>query len=273
MTVAVSNANRPRRRSTAALTVHQLRYDLRALMRSRQAQFFTLILPILFLVIFASILGGGKDTVAVAGGRLKTSVSYVPGIIALGIIAAAFVNLIISVTAQRETGILKRRRATPVPAIALIAGRALTSVAVALTTTVVLLSICWSAYDAHTRGQTAPALAVTVVIGALSFCCLGFAVSSMIHDPDAAQPVTQAIMLPQYFISGVFVPASTLPRWLVDVAAVFPVRHLAAALLTAYNPHTRGDGLAGTDLLIIAAWGAAGLLVAVGRFSWQPHRR
>jgi ABC-2 type transport system permease protein len=77
-------------------------------------------------------------------------------------------------------------------------------------------------------------------------------------------------MLPLYFISGVFVATSTLPRWLVDIASVFPVRHLAAALLAAYNPHTRGAGLAGIDLVILAVWGAAGLVVALRRFSWLP---
>src|SRR6516165_5972453 len=71
----------------------------------------------------------------------------------------------------------------------------------------------------------------------------------------ADQPLTQAVMLPLYFISGVFVAASVLPQWLIDVADVFPVRHLAAALLTAYNPNTTGAGFAGTDLLIVAAWG------------------
>jgi ABC-2 type transport system permease protein len=80
-------------------------------------------------------------------------------------------------------------------------------------------------------------------------------------------------MLPLYFISGVFVAVSVLPRWLVDVAGVFPVRHLAAALLTAYNPHTTGAGFAGTDLLIVAAWGAGGLVIALWKFSWVPLSR
>jgi len=250
--------------------MHQFSYDLRALLRNRQAQFFTVALPILFLVIFASIFGGHDHTVAVAGGRIETSVAYVPGIMTLGIVAAAFINLVISVTAQRESGVLKRRRATPVPAFVLIAGRALTSVVVALSTTAVLLVIGWAAFGAHVPARTAPALALTIIIGALSFCCLGYAVASLIHDQDAAQPVTQGIMLPLYFISGVFVAVSTLPRWIVDVADIFPVRHLAAALLTAYNPHTHGAGLALTDLLVIAAWGAGGLLVALRRFSWLP---
>ena len=58
-----------------------------------------------------------------------------------------------------------------------------------------------------------------------------------------------------------------------DVGAIFPVRHLANALLIAYNPHTTGLGFAGLDLLIVAAWGAVGLLIALRTFSWQPLGR
>lgn len=272
-TPALSKNTDATRRALVGITLHQFRYDVRAFLRNRQSQFFTLVLPVLFLVIFASVFGGSGRTVEVAGGQIDTSVSYVPGIIALGIIAAAFINLVISVTAQRESGVLKRRRATPVPAAAIIAGRALTAVVTALGIAVVLLGVGWAAYGAHIPARTAPALALTVVVGSVSFCCLGYALASVIRDQDAAQPVTQAVMLPLYFISGVFVAASTLPTWLVNIASVFPVRHLAAALLTAYNPHTRGTGLAGVDLLVVAAWGAAGLLIALRRFSWLPLGR
>jgi ABC-2 type transport system permease protein len=253
------------------LSLHQFRFDLRAFLRNRQSRFFTLALPVLFLVIFASLFHG--NTVKVAGGTINTSVYYVPGIITLGIIAAAFVNLVISVTAQRETGALKRRRATPVPAAAVIAGRALTSVVVALGITALLLVLGWIFYRAAVPGRTAPALAVTVIVGALAFCCLGFALASLIRNQDSAQPITQAVMLPLYFISGVFVAVSVLPHWLVDIADLFPVRHLAAALLTAYNSHTTGAGFAGTDLLIVAAWGVAGLMIALWKFSWVPLSR
>jgi hypothetical protein len=61
-------------------------YDLRAFARNRQSRFFTLVLPVLFLVIFASVFGGGGNTTAVAGGRISTSVYYVPGIITFGVI-------------------------------------------------------------------------------------------------------------------------------------------------------------------------------------------
>ena len=225
------------------MALHQSSYDLRAFLRNRQSQFFTLALPILFLVIFASVFGSGGHTVPVAGGRISTSVSYVPGIIALGVIAACFGNLVASVTAQRERGVLKRRRATPVPAAAIIAGRVLTAIVIAVVMAAVLLGIGWAAYGAHVPGRTALALVVTVVIGAASFCCMGYALTSLIHNEDAALPTTQALLLPLYFISGVFVAVTILPHWLADVGAIFPVRHLANALLVAYNPHTTGLGL------------------------------
>jgi ABC-2 type transport system permease protein len=255
------------------MALHLSGYDLRAFARNRQWQFFTLVLPVLFLVIFASVFGGSGNTTAVAGGQISTSVYYVPGIIALGVIAACFGNLVASVTAQRERGVLKRRRATPVPVAAVIAGRVLTAVVIAVVMAAVLLGIGWAAYGAHVPGRTAPALAVTVVIGAASFCCLGYALTSLIRTEDAALPATTAVTLPLYFISGVFVAVTALPHWLAGVGEIFPVRHLASALLAAYNPHTTGLGFAGRDLLIVAAWGAAGLLIAVRTFSWLPLGR
>jgi len=255
------------------MTLHLFGYDLRAFLRNRQSQFFTLALPVLFLVIFASVFGGSGNTTQVAGGRISTSVYYVPGIIAFGVIAACFGNLVASVTAQRERGVLKRRRATPVPAAAVIAGRVLTAVVTAAVMAAVLLGIGWAAYGADVPGRTAAALVVTVVIGAASFCCLGYALASLVRNEDAALPASMAFTLPLYFISGVFVAASALPHWLADAGEIFPVRHLADALLVAYNPHTAGLGFAGMDLLIVAIWGIAGLLVAIRTHRWLPLGR
>ena len=255
------------------MTLHLFSYDVRAFARNRQLQFFTLVLPVLFLVIFASVFGGSGSTTQVAGGQISTSVYYVPGIIALGVIAACFGNLVASVTAQRERGVLKRRRATPVPSGALIAGRVLAAVGTSVVMAAVLLSIGWAAYGARVPGRTALAFTVTVMVGAASFCCLGYALTSLIRNEDAALPTTTALTLPLYFISGVFVPVAALPHWLANVGEIFPVRHLAGALLIAYNPHTAGLGFAGLDLLIVAAWGAAGLLIAVSTFSWLPLGR
>jgi len=252
-----------------SLIWHEFDADLRCFRRNLQNVFFTFILPVLFLLILASIFRSA--TVRVPGGTMKESVYYVPGIIAFGLIAAAFSNLTLTVVRSREAGIYKRRRATPLPATAVIAGRALLTALTALGITTVLLLIGWAAYGASIPGRTAPAFVLDVVVGAAVFCCLGFAVASLIGSVDAAQPVVQAIVLPLSFISGVFIASSELPAWLADIGKVFPVEPLVAALVAAYNPHTAGSGFRWTDLGIMAIWGAAGLIVALRRFSWLPR--
>ena len=103
------------------------------------------------------------------------------------------------------------------------------------------------------------------------FGCLGFALTSLVKNPDAAQPMVLAIVLPLCFISGVFIPILELPRWLIDIGKVFPIHALADALLGAYNPHTVGSGLNWGDLAVLTAWGIAALIVATRRFSWLPQ--
>ena len=245
-----------------ALVLHQARYDMRAFLRNKQGRYFTVILPIVLLVVFVSV---GDKTVG--PDHADSSTYYVPGLSALAVVAASFVNLVISITAQREAGVLKRRRATPVPAWVLIAGRTLTAVAVSLATLTILLAVGHFAYGIHLSAPTIPDVAITAIVGSAAFCVLGYALSTRIRSADAAQPMVQAIMLPLYFISGVFVPSVTLPGWLRHVAAVFPVEHLADGLRHAYAP---GSGIVWSDLLALASWAAAGLALALRRFSWTP---
>ena len=248
------------------MILHQFRYDLLAFLRNRQSRFFTLVLPILFLVIFVSVFGNHE----IGPQNVKASTYYVPGIAALAVIAGSFVNLVISVTAQRESGVLKRRRATPVPAWVLIAGRALTAIAVALVVMTILLLIGRFAYGVKLPTSTIPGVVLTAVVGAVTFCCLGYALTTVIKDEDAAQPTVQALILPLYFISGIFIPNVNLPTWLRDVAEVFPVQHLADGLHHAFDPATHGAGLVWSDIGVLVLWAAAGLVVALWRFTWTP---
>jgi len=257
------------RRQLPPLIGHQFGADLLCYRRNIQSVFFTILMPVLFLVLLASIFRNA--TVKVPGGTIKESVYYVPGLIAYGLILAAFGNLAISVVRYRESGIYKRRRATPLPASAVIAARAAVAVLTALAITVVMLGIGWAAYGASIPGRTAPAFVLDVVVGAVVFCCLGFAAATLIGSVDAAQPIILVIVLPLAFISGIFIATSELPRWLAGIGYVFPVHPLAAALLEAYNPHTAGSGLNWGYLAILAAWGLAGLIIAVRRFSWLPR--
>ncbi|HEY5985278.1 MAG TPA: ABC transporter permease [Streptosporangiaceae bacterium] len=248
------------------LTLHQARYDLLSFLRNRQALFFTLLLPIIFLIIFVGVFG--NETVGT--GNVEAATYYVPGLSALAVIAATFVNLVVSITTQRETGILKRRRATPVPAWVLIAGRTLTATAVALVTMGLVLLIGRFAYGVTLPSSTIPGVALTALTGSITFCCLGYAFSTVIGSADSAQPMVQAITLPLYFISGVFILNTRLPAWLQNVAKFFPVEHLADGLHHAFDPAATGSGIVGSDLAVLAAWALVGLIVALLRFTWTP---
>lgn len=247
------------------MILHQLRYDLLAFIRNRQLRFFTVVLPVIFLVIFVSVFGNRT-----LQNGVKASTYYVPGLAALGVIAGSFVNLVISITAQRESGVLKRRRATPVPAWIIVAARALTAIVVALGVMSVLLLIGRFGFGVALPTHTLPGVVATGVLGAVSFSLLGVALSTTIENHDAAQPMVQAIVLPLYFISGIFVPEVNLPHWLRHVAAVFPVQHLADGLHSAFDPATHGAGFAWTDLGVLLLWAVVGLVVALSRFTWTP---
>jgi ABC-2 type transport system permease protein len=247
----------------------QMHSDLTRFWRNPQSRYFTLLLPIVFLVIFAAIFEG--DTF-VDGRPVKLTTFYVPGIMTLGIISATYVNLTVSVVARRESGELKRVRGTPLPASYVIASRAAVGIIVAVVMSAVLILIGRLAYGVPIPGGSMPALVLAVVVGAASFCCLGFAISSFITETDAAAPLANLTVLPLYFISGVFIPENQIPELLHNIANLFPIRHLAQALLISFTT-VDGSGIRAGDLLIVAAWGAAGLLIASRAFQWSPRGR
>ena len=175
-----------------------------------------------------------------------------------------------TVTVLREEGILKRRRATPVPAWVVIAGRTLMAIVISLVSMTALMLVGRFAYGVQIPIHTIPGIAITAVVGSISFCALAYAFSTLIANEDAAQPMVQAVMLPLYFISGIFIPAVNLPSWLEHVAKVFPVQHLSDGLHHAFAPGTTGTGIVWSDLGVLAIWAGIGLVVALIRFTWLP---
>ncbi len=248
---------------------HQVRYELLTFFRNRQSLFFAVILPVMFLAIFVATFG--NDTTMVRGHLIKLSTYYVPSLAAMGVVSATFVNLSVSITLQRESGILKRRRATPVAAWMLIAGHSVTALLVSGLIVVLLILVGRIFYGVHVPKETLGAVALTTAVGSVAFCALGYAFASFVQSYDSAVPFVQAIVLPLYFFSGVFIPYHQVPSVLQHIANVFPVRHLAQAFLDSFDPSTSGTRIAGEDLAIISAWGVSGLLIALRRFTWTPR--
>jgi ABC-2 type transport system permease protein len=269
---ASGTAAAPRRSPAAAgplaLLAHQARYDVKASLRNPRARFFTFFFPIVLLVVFNGVFGGGHAIVD--GVRVSLSRFYVPGILTMSLVVASYANLVVSVATARETGILKRRRATPAPATLMIAGQAVATVLIAAVMGTVLLLISKLAYGVGFAPGALLAIACTAMLGTLAFACIGYAVSALIGSPEAAQPVVQATMLPLWFVSGVFIPTSNLSSSLRTVGELFPVEHLANGMHVASVHSSFASSISPGDLAALAAWGLAAGLLAAWRFSWLP---
>ncbi len=250
------------------MLLHQAIYDLKIAVRNPRARFMGFLFPLILLVVFNGVFGNGHTRID--GQRVTLDVFYVPGILAMSIVVNAYAGLVISISALRETGVLKRRRAAPVPAAVLIGGQAVATVATTALTATILLLVAKLLYGVGLSAPAIAAVACTALIGTLAFACIGYAVSGMIGSPDAAQPVVQMTMLPLWFISGVFIPVASLSRGLKDVADVFPVQHLANSLHLASVHSTFAGSVSGTDLIVLAAWGLGAAAFAAWRFSWLP---
>jgi ABC-2 type transport system permease protein len=249
-----------------SLVLHQFRYDQKAFWRNPASVFFTVAFPVVLLLIFATVFG--DQTVDVRGG-IKTTTYYVPAIITLSVISATMQSLAMSLVIAREDGRLKRGRSTPMPPWVFIAGRIGNSIVVALMMLVLLAAIGRLAYGVDIPWSHLPAIVLTLVIGAASFSCLGIALTAAIPTQDAAAPIVNALLLPLYFLSGVFIPDDQLPSGVIHFADAFPIRHFFEAFFDAYVPG--GAALSWDDLAVVAIWGVAGLLLAVRYFRWTPR--
>jgi ABC-2 type transport system permease protein len=256
--------------SGARLAVHQFRYDQKTFWRNPAATFFAVVLPVMFLFIFVTIFGN-KNFELPDGRLIKGSTYYVPGIVTLGIISTTFTNVAIGITASRERGLLKRVRKTPLPAWAFLASRMATASATAVLLVVVLVAIGRVVYGVSIPTTTIGGALLALFVGALSFAALGLALTGVIRSENSATPIVNAVILPLYFISGVFIPVEQIPSGVRTVAGFFPVKRLYDVWLTAFDPTTTGAGIDWTSLAIVAAWGVGGALVAVRTFRWSPR--
>jgi ABC-2 type transport system permease protein len=255
--------------SALALVGHQFRYDQKAFWRNPASVFFTVMFPVILLLIFATVFG--DETVDVNGG-IETTTYYVPAIITLSVISATMQTLAMSLVIAREDGRLKRGRGTPMPSWVFIAGRIGNSIVVALIMMALIATLGRVLYGVEIPWDRLPAIVVTLVIGAAAFCCLGIALTAAIPSQDAAAPIVNAMLLPLYFLSGVFIPDDQLPSGVIHFADAFPIRHFFEAFFGAYVPAAGGGaGVEWGNLAIVAAWGAVGLVLAVRFFRWTPR--
>ena len=250
--------------------LHTTRYGLLAFSRNRKARFFSLIFPLVLLAVFDGVFHGGHTTVN--GVSINYGEFFVPSVIVFTLTTTTLAMLVASVVSQRELGILKRRRATPLPASTLVISQSATVISMAIASVIMLVVVAGVAFGTAPATNGAPTLVLAVVVGAAAFCGLAYALSTLVDSADAAQPLIQMIMFPLFFISGIWVPLSELPNWLRAVATIFPVEHVADMVHRAYVGVVPAGPVL-VDVAVLIGWAIVGAAVAAKRFQWYPPRR
>ena len=241
--------------SPVSLAWEQFRFERKLFWRNPSAAFFNFLLPLLLLVLIATAFASEPDELEV----------LIPGVAGMGVVATTFTALAFNLTLLRDEGVLKRIRGTPMPAGAYLAGfigsatlNALLQVALVVAIGNVLYGVDWPHDPLLLAGFT--------LLGVVCFAALGVAFSHLIPNEDAAPAYTNAVFLPLIFISGVFYSAEDLPDALKAIAEALPLKHLIDGLSEAI---VGGGADVGAAALVVAAWAAAGLFLAVRFFRWD----
>jgi ABC-2 type transport system permease protein len=244
------------------LLLREVRVQQKLFWRSREAAFFTFLLPIVFLLLLGSVYGDEEID------GINGSTYLLSGLLGYGVVATAFAGLAISLVLRRESGVLKRVRGTPLPTSVYLAAVIASTLVVIAANAVAQLLVARFVLDARWPASLG-GLALALLLGALVFAALGIALTGAMRSAEGSSALVNAIYLPLTFISGVFFSTEGLPGFLQAIADVSPLTYLLDLIRSLV---LEGDAVydSAESLLVLGAWGLAGLVVAVRVFRWEP---
>jgi ABC-2 type transport system permease protein len=267
-------ARSPHRPSLAQLGAHQIGMELRQFVRSRTQVVFTMLFPVMMLVIFGSIFKGEL------GDGVSYTQYFVTGMVATGLMTTGFQALAIQIPIERDRGVLKRLRGTPMPRSVYFIGKVGMVFTIALAETVILLAIAVPFFHVTlpSTGTSWLTLLWVVVLGTTSFTLAGVAFSSVPKNARTATAVVTPVALLLQFISGVFFIFTNLPSWMQHVAALFPLKWMCQGMRSVFLPgafgarEPAGNYELGKVALVLGAWCVGALLLCLTTFRWTSKR-
>ncbi|MCL1594095.1 MAG: ABC transporter permease [Actinomycetia bacterium] len=255
------------RQSNVALLGTQVGYQNKVFFRTPIAAFFTIFFPLMIFVVFSLVFG--NQYIEELG--VTTAQYFAPAMAVFAAVSASYTNIATTTAYQRDMGILKRIRGTPLPASVYMGGKIVSAVLIAALSVVIMMGIGILFYGVEVYARTLPAAIVTFLIGVGTFSALGLLVAALVPTGESATAVTNATLLPLAFISGVFLPPSDdAPVWLETVANIFPLKHFVEPFSTAFNPTYTGSGWNWASLTYLLAWGIGATILATRLFKWEP---
>ena len=253
--------------SPLTLLWHQARYEWRIFWRTPISAFFTIFFPLLIFVVFSLVFG--NERIEYLG--ITTAQFYAPSLAVFAAVSATYTNISIFTSYQRDEGILKRVRGTPLPSWIFFGGKILSSILIALIGTLIMLGVGVLFFGLQVYPETVPILIVVFFVGVATFAALGLLVAAVAPSGQAATAIANATLLPLAFVSGVFiVPGEDMPSWLTAVSDFFPLSHFVEPFVAAFTPAATRADFEWQDLAYLALWGAVALVLAIRWFTWEP---
>ena len=255
-----SSATQPRLPSPPVLMAGQIRYQLQLLMATPGALVIGVGLPVILLVASQARHTGKSELAALAGYAV------------FGLTMTAFNTHGIRLITARESGVLRRWRASPMPPPCYFTSQIVTSSLFATFTGAATFLLGMLFYGTHISGQGAVLGLAALLLGALAWSSLATALTGLVPSVEVAQPAFILIYFPILIVSGALGRISYLPHWLDTIVSYLPAEPLINAVTHALQTGAAGPTLPARDIILMAAWAVGGLLLAIVLFRWDPHR-
>jgi ABC-2 type transport system permease protein len=248
--------------------------EIKQFLRTRESFVFTLLFPVLLLVVFGAIFN-----FEIAPG-VRFTQYFAAGMLAAGLLGVGFQNLAIQIPIERDRGVLKRLLGTPMPRWVYFAGKVLMVLFAGVLITAVLLTVGVLFYDVPlpASGTAWLRLGWVSVLGITACTLLGVAFSSVARTGRSAPAMVTPVALVLQFTSGVFFVFTQLPTWMQQIAAVFPLKWMTQGMRSVFLPDSfaaeepAGSWELGRVALILAVWCVAGLVLCLLTFRWTTRR-
>ena len=246
------------------LFLHELRTQQLLFWRNRESAVFVFIFPPMLFLLLGAVYSGRID-------GFRASDVLLVGLLGYGCANTAFAGLAITVVIRRESGVLKRIRATPLPPRTYLLSVLCSTLIVFVLQMLVTVALGVVLYGAH-GPENVPGFVLSILLGIAAFAGLGFGAAALIRSSEGASAVVNLVLLPMAFLSAAFGPTRRYPELLQWIADVLPLTYFIRLLKFVY---LRGDAFTAhpTEIAIVALWGIAGLVVAWRRFGWEPRER
>ncbi|MFX0591917.1 ABC transporter permease [Melissospora conviva] len=262
------------RSNPVKLGLRQGGLEIRQFLRSRESVVFTMGFPVIMILIFAAIF---SDEIAPG---VSYTQYFITGMIATGLMTVSFQNLGIWIPIERDRGVLKRYRGTPMPKWVYFVGKIIMVIAIGIAETVILLAVSVALFDLElpATAQKWWTFGWVAVLGITACTLCGIAMSSLARTSRSGSAVITPVALILQFISGVFFVFTSLPGWMQQVAAIFPLKWMCQGLRSVFLPESFGATEPGGSFelgrvaLVLGIWCVVGLVLCLGTFRWTTKR-